>query len=558
MDYNKLAELLFKDAKSVEYFEKKFPERNLKSGAVVSRIAPSPTGFVHLGNLYNAVIAERLCHQSGGVFFLRIEDTDKKREVPNAVEKIIGEMEIFGIFFDEGAVSGGDKGGYGPYRQRQRKEIYHAFAKRLVQKGMAYPSFATEAELNAIRELQMKNKAHKGYFGEYAQDRNLTYEQIEEKIKAKTPYVLRFKSNGSPDAKIKAFDLIRGEISIQENYVDFVLLKSDGIPTYHFAHVVDDHLMRTTHVIRGEEWIPSWPMHIQAFEALGLPLPAFCHTAVLMKTDGNSKRKLSKRKDPELALSYYREEGYLSEAMWVYLLTVLNSNFEEWYRAALKTAESAGADSVAPSYKDFKFTIEKMTGAGCLFDIIKLRDISKDILSRKTAAEIYSEFLEWAKRYDPAFAKILENRKHQALDAFSIGRGTDNPRKDLYSFKQAREFMLFYFKETFVREDEFSQSIKKEVRDKILSRFSETLDLDKDTGEEWFNKIKMIASDLNFAPPKQYKQEPEKYNGTIADAAGIIRIAVTGRANAPDLYSVCKVLGTAEVKRRIALALEEK
>lgn len=540
MDNYELAELIFPHIDDTPgYYEKKYPVRNLPNGAVVTRIGPSPTGFVHLGNLYNAIIAERLAHQSNGVFYLRIEDTDNKREVQGAVDTIINTMSYFGIHFDEGATGDGDKGTYGPYRQRQRKYIYQAFAKLLVQKGLAYPCFCTEEQLKAMRDQQIAQKENIGYYDKWAVDRNLTYEEIERRILGGMPYVLRFRSSGNKDNKVVVCDAIRGDISLQENYIDFILLKSDGIPTYHFAHVVDDHLMRTTHVIRGEEWLPSLPMHVQLFSAFGWQHPIYCHTAQLMKIDGTSKRKLSKRKDPELALSYYQSEGYVPEVVWNYLLTVLNSNYEEWHRT-----------NPDKNYYEFDFSIKNMNKAGALFDLAKLDNISKEILARKDADYMYNEFLIWAKRNDPDFGKLLENHKSLAINAFSIERGGDNPRKDIFKWKQARDYMSFYFAETFKREDDFPELIDPQMRRTILKQYLETLDF-KDDNSQWFEKIKTIAEALNFAlQPKKYKKNPELYNGSITDVCNVIRVAMTGRMNTPDLWAISKVLGESETRKR--------
>ena len=541
MDYAKLADLLFPHIiKTPADYEAEFPKRELPEGAVVTRIGPSPTGFVHLGNLFNAIIGERLAHQSNGVIFLRIEDTDQKREVPGAVSILIDAMTQFGVFFDEGATVDGDNGSYGPYRQRQRKDIYQCFAKLLVQQGKAYPCFCTEDELEQMREIQKDKKQNFGYYGEYAKCRDLTLDEIKEKLDAGLPYVLRFKSDGNSENSVKVFDAIKGELDIQENYIDLVMLKSDGIPTYHFAHVVDDHLMRTTHVIRGEEWLPSLPMHVQMFDALGWEKPLYCHTAQLMKMDGESKRKLSKRKDPELGLEYYDAEGYLVETIWTYMLTILNSNFEEWRLA------NPGAD-----YKDFKFSLEKMGTAGMLFDLQKLNNISKEVIASKDADCIYDSLLSWAKKYDKDFAAILEADPDFAKGAIDIGRSGAKPRQDIVTWKQGREFLSFYFDSLFEQQDAFPENVDEETRKTILTKYKETFDINDDQ-ETWFGKIRAITEELGFAVrPKDYKKNPELYKGSVVDVSNVIRVATTGRLNSPDLWEINQLLGEEKAMARI-------
>lgn len=545
MDYKKLAQLLFPNiTKTGEYYENLYPERNLASGAVVTRIGPSPTGFVHLGNLFNAIIGERLAHQSGGVIFMRIEDTDNKREVPGAVKILIDAMTQFGVFFDEGATVDGDNGNYGPYRQRQRKDIYQCFAKQLVERGMAYPCFCTEEELEKMRQEQKDNKQNFGYYGKYAKCRDLSYEEIEAKINAGIPYVLRYKSEGNSENSVKVYDAIKGELNIQENYIDLVILKSDGIPTYHFAHVVDDHLMRTTHVIRGEEWLPSLPMHVQLFEAMGWEHPTYCHTAQLMKMDGTSKRKLSKRKDPELGLEYYDAEGYLTETIWNYMLTILNSNYEE-FRLANPDAK----------YTDFKFSLEKMGSAGVLFDLDKLNNISKEMIASKDGEFVYTQLLEWSRKYDEAFAKILEENKDFAIGAINIGSSSPKPRYDLVTWKQSREFLSFYFDELFERKDEFPENVDDQTRKTILCKYLETFDISDDQ-ETWFGKVRAITEELGFAVrPKDYKKNPDMYKGSVVDVSNVIRVAMTGRLNSPDLWEINQLLGDEKVRNRIKLSM---
>lgn len=548
MDNNnlRLAELLFGNIdKTPEYYEEKYKKRNLPDGACVTRIGPSPTGFVHLGNLYNAIIGERLAHQSGGTFFLRVEDTDAKREVEGAVELVISAMDFFGIKFDEGASASGDNGSYGPYRQRMRKEIYQCYAKELVRRGLAYPCFCSEDELTKMREMQMSKKINFGYYGEWAKCRSLSYDEIEKRIKNGDEYVLRFRSNGSEDKHIDVYDGIRGTLSVSENYQDFVLLKSDGIPTYHFAHVIDDHLMRTTHVVRGEEWLSTLPIHVQLFDTLGFERPIYCHTAVLMKMDGETKRKLSKRKDPELGLNYYRAEGYVPRAVWEYLMTVLNSDFEEW--------RSENPDS---DIDEFKFTLEKMSNSGALFDIMKFEDVSREVLLRTSASEIYDEFSEWLREYDEEFYKIFTRDREYSEKIIDVGRNGNRPRKDLTSWKQARQFLSFYFPETFVIEDEFPERVSQGDKQAILKMYLESFSFDDDNSE-WFNKIRDITDKLGYAvKPKDFKKNPDMYKGSVSDVSSVIRVALTGRTNSPDLWEIIHIIGEDEMRKRIENVME--
>lgn len=540
MDYNALANLLFPDVTAQpEDMEKRFPLRELPAGACVTRIGPSPTGFVHLGNLYNALIGERLAHQSDGVFYLRIEDTDNKREVEGAVETVISAMSYFGVNFDEGAVSGGDNGNYGPYRQRQREEIYHVFAKHLVQRGLAYPCFLTAEEIDVIREKQTANKENPGIYGEYAACRDLSVDQVKENISAGKEWVLRYRGVQT-DEYIAVEDAVRGKLEMPRNNMDFVLLKSDGIPTYHFAHVVDDHLMRSTHVIRGEEWLSSLPMHVELFGALGWEMPIYCHTATLMKMEGTGKRKLSKRKDPELALSYYQQEGISADSIWEFLLTVLNSNFEEW-RIANPDAD----------YRDFPYTLEKMSISGALVDLDKLRNISKDVIGRMTAENVYKNWLSWCEEYDQTFAELIKKYPERTVAALNVGKGGNKPRKDLETWKQACVFMSFYYDETFSVVDEMPEECDEETRKLFFAKYLESYNHDDDSSA-WFDKVKTITDELGFAvKPKDYKKNPDQFKGSIVHITNMLRIALTGRANAPDIHEVSHVLGEDIVRNRI-------
>ena len=545
MDYSALAQLLFPNVtETPEEVQARFPKRTLPEGAVVTRMAPSPTGFVHLGNLVQGMISERMAHQSGGVLFLRVEDTDAKREVPGAVEVLINSLKHYDINFDEGATIDGDNGLYGPYRQRQRAAIYHVFAKQLVQQGMAYPCFCTEEDLAAIHEQQEANKENFGYYGKYAMWRDRSIEEIQAQINAGNPWVLRFRSTGSIENQFKFDDLVKGKLTITENDIDHVLLKSDGIPTYHFAHAVDDELMRTTHVVRGDEWLPSLPFHIQLFKALGFKLPKYVHIGPLMKMDGNSKRKLSKRKDPELALSFYKGEGFPVQAMREYLMTVLNSNFEDWRRA--------NADAPIES---FKFSPKKLNPAGSLFDYAKLVDVSKNVISRMDAQTVYTLLTEWAKEFDPDFGNKLASDPEYAVKILAIGRGGKKPRKDLATWKDAKDYMGFFYDE-YLQAPVFDEKFDKATVKDALSRFLEKFDISDDSNT-WFTKVKAITEDMGFTTDmKAYKADPTAYKGTVADVSTFIRQATTGKTNSPDLYTVMQILGYERTVARIKVVME--
>ncbi len=542
MDYEKLAELLFPEVVTTpEELEERFPPRSLPEGAVVTRMAPSPTGFVHLGNLIQGMISERMASQSDGVLFLRVEDTDAKREVPGAIEILIKALKEYGIEFDEGETENGDKGAYGPYRQRRRADIYHVYAKKLVREGKAYPCFCTEEELTAMRQEQKKEKANFGYFGKWAVWRDRPFDEIKAKLDAGEPWVLRFRSEGSDQNKIKFTDLVKGQVELTENNMDHVLLKSDGIPTYAFAHVVDDHLMRTTHVVRGDEWLPSLPFHIQLFSALGFRPPKYLHIGTLMKMDGTSKRKLSKRKDPELALTYYRKVGFPVECIWEYLMTVLNSNFEDWRRG----------EPDAPLDK-FKFSPKKLNPAGGLFDYAKLCDVSKNVISRMTAEKVYDGYIDWAREFDPGFMETVSADREKTIQVFSIGRGGKKPRKDFATWSEVKDFIGFFYNGYFKVTDPYPDQFDRSDIKKILSSFSGSLDLSDDQNA-WFDKIKAIAKENGYADDmKEYKASPDSFKGSVADVSMFIRVAVTGRMNSPDLYSVMQILGADETRKRLS------
>lgn len=544
MDYNKLAELLFPDVvNGPDYYEKKFPERDLPKGAEVTRMAPSPTGFIHLGNLYSALADERIAHRNGGVFYLRIEDTDEKRKVDGAVETIINVLRYFDIEFDEGAgfTDADPQNVYGPYFQRQRVEIYHAYAKDLVKRGLAYPCFCTEEELEEVRKEQEEDKAMTGYYGKYAVCRNLTLEDIEAKLKAGLTYVLRLRSAGSPDKEIVFHDRIMGEIKLPENIHDIVLLKRDGVPTYHFAHAIDDHLMRTTMVIRGGEWLASVPTHYELFHVLRFKMPSYGHTAHLMKFDEETggKRKLSKRKDPELSLDYYRKDGYHPMAMKVYLLTLLNSNFEEWYE---KFPDK--------DIKEFPFSVEKMSQSGALFDKDKLHNICKNELAKLSEEEMYDFLYDWAAGNEPEKAKVwfADREKMLAILRLYMGIGMKRRRKDFIYAKQIFELIGYFFEENNDAEEfKFDKDTVKEILKEYLAGYDHN-----DDNSAWFDKLKKVADNLSFASDmKAYKANPENYKGSISDIAEVVRIAVTGRANTPDLWTIIHIIGEDAMKAKI-------
>lgn len=541
MDTTALAALLFPHVtKTPADIEAQFPPRNLKEGAIVSRMAPSPTGFVHLGNLVQGLTSERMCHQSGGTLFLRVEDTDAKREVAGAVEILIESLKHYGIHFDEGATKDGDNGVYGPYRQRQRADIYHVFAKQLVLQGEAYPCFCTEEELADIHARQEAEKANYGYFGKWALWRDRSLEDIKAALAEGKPFVLRYRSRGSIENKIRFTDLIKGNLELTENDMDHVLLKSDGIPTYHFAHAVDDHLMHTTHVVRGDEWLPTLPFHLQLFRSLGFKPPKYLHIGPLMKMDGESKRKLSKRKDPELALTYYREAGFPVASVYEYLMTVLNSNFEDWRRQ----------NPDAPTEK-FPFSYKKMNPAGSLFDYAKLKDVSKNVISRMSKDQIYDEVVAWATDYDKDLAAHLTADPAYAKSIFAIGRGGKKPRKDFAVLADVRAYLDFFFDDWFTVTDAYPDSFSSADIRTALSRFAKTYD-EADTADTWFDKIKAVTEELGFATDmKAYRENPDAFGGSVADVSMFLRVAVTGRFNSPDMYAVMQVLGRDRVLARI-------
>lgn len=542
-----LAELLFPNIdKTIEYYEELYPERELGKKAKVTRLGPSPTGFIHLGNLYGALVDERMAHLSEGPMLLRIEDTDHKRKVEGSEELIINSLKFFGIEFDEGVTLDGEEGSYGPYRQSDRKEIYQTAAKYLTEKGYTYPSFVTEEEMASLREEQEKEGVNTGYYGKWATDRDLTFDQIKEKIEAGEAWTLRLKSGGDPEVAMKFKDGIRGEITVRQNNLDVVLLKNNGIPTYHFAHVVDDHFMRITDVVRGEEWLSTLTIHLELFFVMGWRRPNYNHTAHLMKIeDGGKKRKLSKRKDPELSLEYYMRDGYFPEAVTEYLMTLMNSNYEEW---RMKNPDK--------SYKEFNFKTKHMSSSGALFDLNKLNDISKDVLVKMSEEDIMEFMMEWSSRFNKEAHTLLTKYHDDIIKLLSIGRGGKKPRKDLMNCTQIMDFIGYYFDEDFKHVDSLPERVSKEDAKKIITQYLDMYN-QEDTNEEWFEKVKEITDSNGFTSNnKEFKKNPEAYKGNVTDVSTAIRLAVVGRTQSPDLWSIQQIMGEERVKARINMFLE--
>ena len=548
-EHEQLAALLFPDVtETVEDLEARFPARNLKEGARVTRFAPSPTGFLHIGGLFSALISKLNAATTGGIFLLRIEDTDKKREITDGVSEIIKGLNAFGIDIDEGVI-GFEKetGDYGPYQQSRRAGIYHVVAKRLVEQGLAYPCFCSEETLGAIREAQeAAGTPIKGYFGAWARCRDLRFEQQKALIESGAPYTLRLRSFGSEDKRISFDDLIKGKIEMPENIQDVVLLKTDGIPTYHFAHAVDDHFMRTTHVIRGDEWISSVPLHIQLFKTCGFRVPKYAHISPVMKEQNGGKRKLSKRKDPEAAVTYYAEQGYPKESVLEYLLTLANSNFEDWRRA----------NPDAPQSK-FPFNLKKMSVSGALFDLTKLTDVSKNVISRFTAEKVLADTLVWAKEYDSELAELLGANEAFSKAIFSIDRGTAKPRKDIGKWNEVRDYVAYFFDSLYENDlSALPENLTKAQCAEILQAYLAAYD-PADDKDGWFGRIKALCEPLGYTPNvKEYKKNPEAFKGHVGDLSTVIRVAVTGRRNTPDLYSILQILGEQTVKARLTAAIE--
>ena len=542
-----LADLIFPNLEhDVEYYEALYPERNLKEGEKVTRFAPSPTGYLHIGGFFQALIDYVLAKNSNGIFYLRNEDTDKAREVDTAVELIMKTLNQYGLVPDEYEYEGKIVGEYGPYIQSERKEIYHAYIKRLIEIGRAYPCFCTREELNEMRQKQEERKKRTGYYGLYAKCRKLSVEEQIEKIKANTPYVIRFRSNGDFDNKIVFEDLVKGRLSLSENDIDDVIMKSDNmLPTYHFAHVVDDHLMHTTHVVRGEEWLPSVTKHIEMFKAFGFKPPKYIHTPLIIKKDGDSVRKISKRKDPEASMSYYTEKGYPEEAVIEALMTIINSNYEEWH-----------TNNPDKTFRDFTFSPKKMSSSGALFDLEKLNNISRDVISKMTKEELLERSLNWANKFDEELKELIEKDKEYYMNIINIERCQKKPRKDYETYSDIKNYIWYMYDELFIKEDktyEFNGIDIEEVRNVLKTYFDKYYDasFDKDT---WFNKMKEAAEEMGYcANMKEYKLNPDNYKGSIADFSMIIRVALTTKTTTPDLYEIMKLLGTDRIKERIAL-----
>ena len=530
MNYKDLADLLFPDAKPIAYYEEKYPARNLKEGAAVVRFAPSPTGFVHIGGLYQSIINRKLADQTGGVFILRIEDTDQKRQIENGVVQIVDSLKDFDIIPDEGMTGENiEKGIYGPYKQSARKDIYQAFAKYLIEQGRAYPCFATSEELEEMRAKQESAKIRPGYYGIWAKYRTLSVDEAIEKVKAGIPWVVRFKSMGQEDRKIKHHDLIKGNIEFPENDQDIVIIKADGLPTYHFAHAVDDHLMRVTHVIRADEWLSSVPLHLELFKTLGFKTPKYAHTASIMKEDDGKKRKISKRKDPEAAVSYYHEEGIPSQAVYEYLLNIANSNFEGWRKA-----------NPDKDISEFKFELGKMSVSGAVFDMVKLLDVSKIVISKMSADDVYSSSLDWAKKQDEELANLLENQKEYSLKVFGIERGNKKPRKDISKWSDVKENISYMYDELFEKDNsEYQYQVindKDDIR-RILDLYISKYYNSEDDKQTWFDKIKELAGEMGYAKEvKEFKANPGVYKAHVGDVSTVLRVALTKRTNTPDMY----------------------
>ena len=540
MDRKELADLIFPDVKDASYYEEKYPERDLPEGAQVVRVAPSPTGFIHVGGIFQGLIAKKIAEQTNGVFFVRIEDTDQKRKIENGTEEILNAYKDYDLYPDETV----GKGNYGPYIQSERREIYKAYAKKLLEEGNAYPCFCSAEELEKIRDNQTKAQERTGYYGKWAKCRNMPVDMAYEKIKNGDPYIIRLKSPGDPEKKIKIKDVIKGGVDMPENDQDIVIIKSDGLPTYHFAHAVDDHLMHTTLVTRSDEWLSSVPLHIQLFRILGFKVPKFAHTAPLEKAEEGSRRKLSKRKDPEAAVSYYTEVGIPKEALKEYLMNIANSNFEIWRK------QNPDKDMM----KDFEIHLNKMGVSGALFDMVKLLDVAKGVISKFTAQEVYDFSYAWAERFDPELKEMLDNKEY-SLKVLGIERGNVKPRKDIAKWSDVKDIIYYMYPEKFAKNTEFEyQKITdpEEIKTIVSEYVNNYFDINDDK-QTWFSRMKDLSEKLGYAREvKEYKAEPEKYKGHVGDISTVIRVTLTGRANTPDLYEIIQVLGEEEVKSRLS------
>ena len=549
MDYKDLANLIFPDAKEISYYEEKYPRRNLPEGAMVLRVAPSPTGNVHIGTIYQALINRIATKKTNGVFYVRIEDTDQKREIEGGISQIIKSLKDFDIYPDEGMTTEEEwSGEYGPYKQSMRKEIYQAYAKYMIEQGKAYPCFCSQEELDEIREKQMAAKIRPGYYGVWAKYRTLSVEEAAEKIKNGEKYIIRFKSPGREDRKIKHKDVIKGNVEFPENDQDIVIIKADGLPTYHFAHIVDDHLMGTTHVTRGDEWLSSVPLHLQLFQEIGFKAPKYAHTPTLLKNDNGNKRKISKRKDAEAATSYYLEEGIPAQAVKEYLLNIANSSFENWRRA-----------NPDKQIEEFDFQLNKMSVSGALFDMVKLLDVSKIVISRMTAEEVYEKASKWALQYNTELSKLLEDKEY-ALKVFGIERGNKKPRKDISKWSDVMDNIDYMYDEYFYAKEpnrEYQVINEKEDISKILSLYIEKYYDENDDKQTWFDKIKEVAGELGYAKEvKEFKANPDQYKAHVGDVSTVLRVALTARTNTPDMYEIMKVLGKDTVINRLEKEIE--
>ncbi len=544
MDNKELANLIFPDVKGWEYYEEKYPARDLPEGAIVTRFAPSPTGFVHIGSLYQALVAWKVARQTKGVFFLRVEDTDQKREIENGVTEITRSLADFGIIPTEGMRDDvNEEGNYGPYKQSLRKDIYQSFAKKLLEEGKAYPDFCTPEELDKIRSDQELSKERTGYYGKWAKYRDMPIDMAAEKIKAGERYIVRLKSPGDPEKKIKFKDIIKGTVEMPENDVDEVIIKGDGLPTYHFAHAVDDHLMHTTIVIRSDEWLPSVPKHIQLFVALGYEPPKYAHISPIMKNDNGNKRKLSKRKDPEAAVSFYHELGIPKDAVKEYLLNIANSNFEQWRK-----------QNPNSSIDEFDLELNKMSVSGALFDMVKLQDVSKGVISKMTAEEVYEEALDWAEQYDGELMEMLENNRDYSLKVLGIERGGVKPRKDIAKWQDLKDAICYMYDDmfTYSSHDEYQKINDEEEVNTIVKTYLDKYYDESDDKETWFNKVKELADSFGYCKEvKEYKANPDSYKGHVGDVSTAIRIRLTGRSQTPDLYEIMKVIGKERLLKRI-------
>ena len=541
MDYKKLAELLYPNVNlTIEDLEKKYPNRELIDGAEVCRFAPSPTGRMHMGNLFASFMPEIFAHQSNGIFILRIEDTDNKRAIENGTQLILEDLRAYNYVVDENPIDGGK---YGPYVQSERKEIYHIVAKHLVQTGRAYPCFCSEENLTKMREKQEHRKERIGYYGYYAKCRDLSYDEVKAHIEKGDKWVLRLRSQGDFNKRIVFKDLVKGAIELPQNDIDQVLIKSDGIPPYAFAHVCDDHFMRVTTVTRDDSYISSVPYHLELWEACGFKAPKFAHLLPLNKKDGDIIRKISKRKDPEAAVSFYHEKGIPVEAIKLYFATILNTNFEGWF---LQNQDK--------SYKDFTFAFNKMSTSGALFDLDKLLNISRNYISKLKAKDVYDALLEWSCEFDKDFYDLIKKYRDYTINVLNIEREQKKPRKDFAAYNEIKNGIWYMYKELFT-DPKYDYDVKNidEIKNVINIYVEKYFDINDDK-EKWFEKIKLLASECGYETDmKKYKENPDMYKGSVADVSNMIRVALTTKNMSPDLYEIICLLGENEVKRRLEL-----